>query len=262
MPNILSPSADNLLLGAGVVLFDRFDDAGLSTGYTHLGNCERFEITTEDSLLDKNESMTAARALYKRVARSRTTTVRVGMDEFSLFNVALGFMGEQVASAAQVATPVVDEAVWPDTKPGKYFNTAKIGPITGVSVDFGAATGVLGTDYEIVDANLGLIRVLPTTILTGAVTVSYTPTAYASGWNQIRGGTKSFIKGALKFIGDPASGPPYMVDVWRAAVTPDGAVGLISEEWAQMGLIFAIESDTSGHPLEPLFRVTELPYTP
>lgn len=256
---VISPDAENLLLGAGQVFFDRFDSNGASQGFRHLGNCETFEITTEDDLLDKNESMTRARALYKRVTRKRTTTIRIAADEFSLFNMALGLMGQENTHAAQVATPVVGESLDDETIQYAVYKTAKLGPITAVAVKFNAVAGTLGVDYEILDANLGLIKILKVSSA-DPVTIDYTPTAYASGWNEIRGGTESSINGALMFVGDPATGPKYMVEVWRVTITPDGAVGLISEEWGQFGLIAAVESDITNHPNEPLYKVTELPY--
>lgn len=256
---LISPDADNLLLGAGQVFFDRFDSNGASTGFRHLGNCETFELATEDDLLDKNESMTRARALYKRVTRRRTTTIRIAADEFSLFNMALGLMGAQASHAAQAGAAVVGEALFGDTVQYAVHKTAKIGPITAVTVKFNAIAGVLGTDYEILDANLGLIKILKVSSA-DPVTIDYTPTAYASGWNEINGGTESAINGALMFVGDPATGPKYMVEVWKVSVTPDGGVGLISEEWGQFGLIAAVESDLANHPNNPLYLVTELPY--
>jgi hypothetical protein len=55
---------------------------------------------------------------------------------------------------------------------------------------FNAVTGVLGTDYEILNADVGLIRIKPTTTKVGPVLVSYTPTAYTSttGPTVIAGG--------------------------------------------------------------------------
>jgi hypothetical protein len=154
----------------------------------------------------------------------------------------------------------VDEALAAAVTPGAYYMFSKMGPHTAITVEIGGTPAVLDTDYVVSDANLGIIHVLPDTALTGAVTASYTPTAYASGLTQVRGGTKNQVKGSVLFVGDPTVGPAVKVEVWSASANPDGAVGLISEDWGQMGITLAIESDIVNHPLEPMYRLTYLPY--
>jgi hypothetical protein len=61
------------------------------------------------------------------------------------------------------------------------------------------------------------------------------------------------------FLPDPTTGPRMMVEVWSVSVTPDGALGLISNEFAQMGMTMAVQADRVSHPNEPLYRVTYLP---
>src|SRR5579884_1602097 len=60
-----TPDAGNLSLGAGEVLFDRFDANGNPTGYRHLGNVESLAITTTVETVQKKSSMDGARGIYK-----------------------------------------------------------------------------------------------------------------------------------------------------------------------------------------------------
>lgn len=256
MPATNAPSSENLLLGKGQLFFDRFDGSGNKTGLRHLGNVETFELTISDDKVQKFSSMTAGAPLYKEVNRRRTCTLKVTGNEFHPENMALATMGAQ-ATLAQVATPVVAEAVYSSTIKSAYFVTKKLGPITAVAVKFGATTGVLNTDYAIIDAISGLIRILPGTILTGAVTVDYTPTAYSTnGPAVISGGVSGVIAGYMLFIGDPSTGPKVKVDIWKVNISPDGAIGLISDDFAQMSLQAAILDDGIAHPVSPLFEVT------
>lgn len=259
MPAQAAPSSENLLLGKGQVFFDRFDENGVSTGLRHLGNVETFELTTADDNVDKYSSMSAGAPLYKRVNRRRTVTLRITGDEFHPENMALVTMGD-LSTLAQAATAVVGEAVAAATVPGTYFTTKKLGPISGVAVHFGATVGVAGVDYAIIDANVGLIRILPGTILTGAVTIDYTPTLYGTeGPQVVHGGTAGIIQGRILFIGDPSSGPATKVEVWKVNITPDGAVGLISDDFATLGLSAAVLDDAVNHPASPLYEITYLP---
>ena len=256
MPAQPAPSSENLLLGKGQVLFDRFDANGVSTGFRHIGNVETFELTTADDKVQKFSSMTAGAPLYKEVNRRRTSTLNLTGDEFHPENMALVTMGDQ-STLIQLATPVVAEPVMPATIKGAYFMTQKMGPISAVTVTFGVTPGVLNTDYAILNAAVGLLRILPGTALTGAVTIDYTPTAYTAtdGPQVVAGGTAGVIQGAVKFIGDPSTGPVVVVDVWRANVSPNGAVGLISDDFATMGLTMAVLDDSLAHPAHPLYRM-------
>ena len=251
-----APSSENLLLGKGQVLFDRFDASGLSTGFKHLGNVETFELTTTDDKVQKFSSMSAGAPLYKEVNRRRTAVLTLTGSEFHPENMALVTMGD-LSKLVQAATAIVDEAVAAATIPGMYFTTKLLGPITAVSVKVGAVAGVENTDYAILNANLGLIRILPGTTQTGVVTVSYTPTAYTApnGPAVVSGGSAGVIQGAIKFIGDPSTGPDMLVDVWRANVSPNGAVGLIGDDFATMSLTMSILDDAVNHPAQPLYRI-------
>ena len=259
-PNLLAPSSDLLMLGAGSVFFNLFDASGAPTGMYHLGNVTTFELTTEDDNLDKYQSMTKAKSLYKRVPRRRNVTLNISGDEFSPKNLALILQGTVSQTAAQVATPIAGEALglW---KIGAYYKTAMMGPITGVTVDVAGTPAVLGTDYEIADPDFGIIHALPGSAIVegGAVTIDYTPTAYADGLTRVAGGTETNVRGSVLFAGDPTVGPKVLVEVWKVTVSPNGALGLISEEYATLGLTMAVESDSVNHPSEPLYRVTYLP---
>ncbi len=64
----------------------------------------------------------------------------------------------------------------------------------------------------------------------------------------VRGMNQTSIKGYLRFIGDPARGPKYECEIWRASIRADGAIGFISDEYASFTLTGDIESDASNHP--------------
>lgn len=259
-PNLLAPSSELLMLGAGSVFFNRFDASGNPTGMLHLGNVTTFELTTEDDNLDKYQSMTRAKSLYKRVPRRRNVTLNISGDEFSPHNLALILQGEIAQTAAAAGAAVTGEAagLW---KLGAYYKTTQMGPITAVTVNVAGTPAVLGTDYEIADPDFGIIHALPGSAIEegGAVTLDYTPTAYAGGLTQVRGGTETNVRGSVLFAGDPTVGPKMLVEVWKVTISPNGALGLISEEYATLGLTAAVESDSVNHPTEPLYRVTYLP---
>lgn len=254
------PDPANLYVGKGQVFFNRFDASGNPTVFKHLGNVDSLEITTSDTKIQKYSSQSANAPLLSEVTTRRVVTLQLKGSEFHPDNFALVTVGK-VNTLTQAATAVVAEAVAATTVPGSYFTTKLMGPISAVTVTFGAAPGVAGVDYDVVDPGVGLIHILPTTTQTGAVTVGYTPTAYTgpTGLSVVAGGTEGKIVGALKFVGDPTTGPKQVIDVWKVNVTPNGAVGLISDAYADLSLTMTVQDDSGNHPAAPLYQSI---YTP
>jgi len=266
-----SPNPDLLIEGAGIFYFDRFDTAKNATGLLDVGNSERLELTTDDTRIQKFSSRSKGRPLYKDSLQRRAVTLRVTLDEFSPDNVALMLQASIAASIAQAATAVVAEPLTPalnGVKLGGSYKTAKIGPITAVTVNKGGVPLVLDTptvagDYRIANASLGIIHIL-TDPVTGTLvdgddlTIDYTPTAYASGFTQISGGTEGQVLGSGLYVSDNTEGPNMMIEFWQLIAKPDGAIGFISDDFATMGLQFAVQDDSLNHPDSPLYRVTYL----
>lgn len=251
------PSSENLLVGKGSVFFNRFDANGLPTGWKHMGNIEKLEASLADTKLQKFSSMVHGAPLYKEVLTKRIVTLALTGDEFHPDALALGVTGS-VSTLVQAATPVVAEVGPLTTVPGTYFTLNQAGPASAIVVTFGITVGVLGTDYEITTNGIGvLIHILPGSAMTGAITTSYTPTAYTSttGPQVVSAGALSRIEGALKFYGDPTTGPAYNVDVWHVSVEPSGAIGLISDDFATMSLNMEVFDDSQNHPASPLWQL-------
>lgn len=262
MPVTQSPNSNNLLLGKGAVYFNRAEAAGIATGLRHLGNVDTFELTTADDVLEKYSSMVSTSPLLKSINRRRAVSLRLTFSEFSPENAALALMGTNVTSSAQAATPIVGELLSLRPLKGAYYKTAKIGPITGVVLKQGVTVLVLGTDYAITNAAVGIIQILPTSVTVtetlSDLDIDYTPTAYASGFSTISGGGSGNIQGSVLFVPDPASGPKLQVEVWSVSIRPDGALALIGEDFAEMALTAAVQDDSVNHPAEPLYKVTYL----
>jgi hypothetical protein len=259
-----TPSADNLLVGKGEVWFNRFDALGIGTGLRHLGNVDAMEITTEDDVLEKYSNMSADAPLYKKVPRRRNVGIRLTLSEFDPHNLAIVTMGTVVETSTQAATPVTGEVLSTDVVLGAHYKFAKLGPHTAIALTTGVTPLVLDTDYKVVNPDVGIIQILPTASNISAgdpLTAAYTPTAYTAGEIvEVLAGESSTIEGSLLFIGDPATGPRKMVEVWKVSFNPDGALALISDEFADVGIQGNVLADPTGHPNNKLYKVTYLPF--
>lgn len=103
-----TPSAKNLLLGAGKTFFDRFDENGNTTGLRHLGNVPTFNLTTTVTKVTKKSSMDAARTTYGEAITEITATAALTLDEFDPSNLAMALLGDE-GVITQAASSVSDE---------------------------------------------------------------------------------------------------------------------------------------------------------
>jgi hypothetical protein len=269
-----TPSAENLLLGAGQLFFQRFDADGVALGgMLPLGNVETLELTTTDDKLVKKSSMSRARPVYKSVTRSRDIILRAVADEFNADNLALMLMGS-VSYETAAATPVTDSVLYADVPAatlgaalgGSYFHVGGLN-IGTVTMKVGA-TALDTDDFEVVNAQMGLIYIKPTapttTNGTDDLTVTFTPQAITGTASpMVVGGTETEIQGSVLYISDNTSGENFILRVWNVSVSPDGALGLISEEFGTFVLNMAVQDDSNGahggSADDPLYHIQYVP---
>lgn len=252
----MSTSANGalLLLGRGKLYFDRFDSSGAPTGLRFLGDCDKLELTPSVQTKDRFSSSKKAATKLANVVVSQTHTLSIQMLEYDPENVALAFLGD-ASALSQTTSTVTAEALTPagGVKLGRIYQTAKRN-ISAVSVKKGATTGVEGTDFEIEDAGLGLIRILPTSaafVDSDALTVDYSAGTVTA--TQVAAGLEAGIDGKLVFVGDPANGPIYDVQFWHVRFTPSGALALITDDFGAIPLTGEVLDDAKNHPTAPLY---------
>jgi hypothetical protein len=256
---IQSPSSRLLMLGAGKFLINEWDNTGAPTYYRAMGNIGSGELSQTQTRLVVRESMTRNRDVYLDLPKDQTFQLRLALDEWSTRNVGLYLKGTVTQTPAQVATPIVDEAVTTDATLGAVYFPAKFGPFTAFSAKTGSTVLTLGTDYT-VDLETGLITLLTTAVDISdgdPLSVSYTPTAYPTGVTQVKAGRRDTLRASIMFIGDPQNGPRYKYIFHKCTVAPDANMALISPPdattTAPLTLVASVESDLVNHPDSPLF---------
>lgn len=251
----LDVNGNNLLLGRGKIYFDRFASSGARTGELFLGNCPTLEITPTPEDIKKYSSAAKAADLIATDVIRTTLALRIVGDEFSKENLAMALFGD-TSLFTQTGSTVTGEA-HNDVLQGRYYPLAHR-DISVVTVKVASTSKTLHSDYEI-DASAGRIYIVEGGgIVDGDdITVDYT---YGTlSLPTVRGMNTSAVKGYMRFVGDPARGPKYELEIWRASVRADGAIGFLSDDYAQWTLTGAIESDATNHPTEPHFRMIKLP---
>lgn len=253
------PSSDNLMLGAGMLFFDRFDSQGASTGARALGNCTSFTLNTAVEKVEKYSAMDKAKRLYKSVIKSIKATGKLTLDEFDAANVALALLGTegtvtQTSGTVDVGTPfsaVARKGYM--VKLGHYSVSDVV-----VKDSTGTTTYTVNTDYTIQNAKAGIIYIPASSTIVDAATIKCSYTYGAVTLPKIAGAAQGKIEGYLRFVGDPTTGPAYYGEFWKVSISPEGDLGFISDDFANFTLNFECQDDTANHPTDPMYRVINI----
>lgn len=254
----LAPDIKNLLLGRGAIYFDRFSAAGALTGERHLGNCNVFQTSMEDDRIEVQNFLTQAGGTYREISRDRAINLSISMYELNPDNLALLVMGE-TGTLTQSNDTVTDEQVGPSTPSYGVWYKLENRQVSSVVVEQGAQTLEVDTDYE-VDARTGRIRLIeggPNVDLV-TTTADYTA-AEITGLPKVSIGSKSVLEGFMRFIGDPAAGGLFEVELWKVSLQPDGVMDLIGEDVANPSITGLVLDDSTNHAEPDQFgRIIEL----
>lgn len=261
-----TPSAENLLLGAGALYFDRIDNAtGKFTGERHLGNCTAFTFAPGAEVLEKYSSMDADRSLYKAVVKQVRATGKITLDEFDPHNLAMAMLGDNSVITQSSGSVLSGGAETFVVKKGHMYKLGGVNPAnqkfnidpTSIALTKGATPLVKDRDFIVTSGPAGVIFFPDnlSTILVDGDSVNITYNFLASTMKKIVGGTNLKVEGYIRFIGDPTTGPRYDGDFWRVSVTPEGDLNFIGDDWGQFNLTFECMDDSMNHASEPFYRL-------
>jgi len=246
-------NGNNILLGRGKIYFDRFDSSGARTGELFLGNCPTFEITPTSEDIKKYSSANKSADLIASDVLRTTLALRIVGDEFSKENLAMVLFGD-TGTISQTGSTVTAETI-SGVLQGRYYalsmRQVSLVTVTGTG---GTPTYDENDDYT-VDAVTGRIYIVEGGAIADGTEIEVDFTYGTIALPTVQGMTQTSIKGYLRFIGDPARGPKYECEIWRASIRADGAIGFISDEYASFTLTGDIESDAVNHPNEPHYRL-------
>lgn len=231
-------------LGSGRLYVDR-KVGNVYKGLKYLGNATKFELK-ENS--EKKERVSKDRANYgsalNTVYVKKPADVMITLDDIDRDNLALVFLGDSSAVTVTGAT-VTDEVV--TGYQGMILKTAqrKISSVV-LTHSTGTPTYVLNTDYQIVDADLGLIKIIGSTITDGqSLKIDYTYGGMAS--SKVAGGTNSSIIVKILFDGvNQADQTKAIVNVFEATLSPAGGVDFLAAEFSSIQLVGIANVPTGG----------------
>lgn len=247
-----TPSSNNVRVGRGSILLDRYTDEGVSSGkFVHLGNCDSLAIAPAVEKLELTDYTQETSANYDERVIKTDVNLTISGFEFDPFAFALAVMGEQTtltqAGGAVTAEALVSTAV--TNVAGSFFKLSNRN-VSGVVLTQGTATLTSGTAWELYNALGGMIWIKPSGGVTDgtAITAAYTAAALTgtAALDVVRGAVKSAINGKLIHIPRNSSGPKWELEVYKASFAPSGEIGLISDEYGKWTLTGKALSDAEG----------------
>ncbi len=215
------------------------------------GNLTNFELTpdAEEMEIISTGNDDYGQALDSMI-EAKPTKGSFGVNRFNIDLLALAFMGD-VAARSGTETTVTDEVV--AAVPGEIFKLANIDVSALVLTNTaGTTTYDVEDDYEIVDAALGLVKVVAAadggTIAEGDIHADYTAAA-PTGW-LLNGGTKSskFIKLIGRGI-NRFNNKRSIITVPRASIKSAGGFSFVGTEAASISFDLTCNVPTDGSPV-------------
>lgn len=251
-------------IGAGDVYLNPYNAAGVLQGWGSKLYAARFEVQANAEL---QELTSKGRDDYGQVIGSvsiqQPADFRMTLRDADKDALTLLFLGSSAALSVAGAA-ITDEVL--NIKKGKSGRTAK-GHISATTLTSSPAgtNYVLGTDYTISNARLGLITPIAGSSLETAVNaaganglnllIDYTY-ATLSG-TTITGGTQPSLRAQVMFDGkNVESGEALECEVWEVVMRPDAGFDFLGDDWAEVPLTGRMKtpSGKSG-PFEIRFPV-------
>jgi hypothetical protein len=253
-------------LGRGAVFFDLRTATDSTVGSFHLGNCDNLSWNTAVEELDLKDYTQQTAAPYTSVVIGTDITFNVSGFEFNKENWQLATMGNATTytqAASSAVAEVLASATVTNLK-GKYFFLA-FKDVSSVVLKQGATTHVIDDDYEVWDAERGIIRILEDGDITDgtALTADYSYAAISTGLTRIYGGVNNGMEGKLRFVSNNATGTNYDLTVYNAKLVPNGDITMISDEFNKFTLAGTAQSDAigsyGGSASSPYYELLEKP---
>lgn len=231
-----------------VALHER-TSAGLQGIGFEVGNCPKLSIKAEPKSVERNESMTVARAPYRRMTQATMASVELVTDEFNKKNFALAARARVDEVAADAGTTlnhtfptgvVVDSVL---SVPKRNINTLVVTDSTG-----SPKTLTVDVNYN-VDLFSGRIKILDLT--EGGPYVQPLKAAYKQGAVTVMAGlTVPDQEMWLTLAGQNTdnNGAPGVLDVYRLRLDPAQVVEYLTSEYNDFTLTGSALLDSTKLP--------------
>lgn len=158
----------------GPIYIAEYNTLGKNLGFRNVGNCEGFELKFASNRITDTESQTGLRSIVADLLTSNEMEVSLNLKEIQKENLALAFAGQTASITGASATDEIAHAS--GLIAGDIMKT-NFDDVSSVVVKDSAGSPVtltLGTHYNILDAEAGLIELINVGGFTQPFKISYT----------------------------------------------------------------------------------------
>jgi hypothetical protein len=219
------------------------------------GNVPEATIAIAEETTDKTESFSGNRLSYGRLSTSKTGTLNLTLDEWSLKGLSLGLYSTPLNTASGSVTA----EVFPDNlSDGDQVRLARPYASSLVLTDSTSSPVTVNTDhYRLVGHNQSVVELLQVSGYTQPFNAAYTYAAYDS----LEVFTQPAPERYVLFDGiNTETGEGVIVDLYRVRFSPFQNLGLIHQEYGNMPMTGAILFDAlnvDGNGKGGFFRITQ-----
>jgi hypothetical protein len=241
-------------LGKGSLLLDALTSLGAHTGFDFMGNVSALTLAAEVTKAQLFSSTQRSAPLIAEAVTRIAYTLTATCNEYTLSNLKKFLLGESNAKTQLVGSNQTATFSGAQVVPGRYLDVGAR-QITGVVVTRDTTDiMVVDTDY-IVYAEFGLVKIVEGGGILAGDDVEIEFDQPALTIDQVRIAKDSAPICHLLFLADDANqdadGSRDRLEIWRVAISPEGELGMISDEYGSFQITMSVLSDAANHPNDP-----------
>ncbi len=248
-------SNENYTLGGARLFFnDGGQDGAAGNGFLDLGNIPAFSL--ERTIAEIEHFAFIAGSLSRQKDLNIVTDIGMSfnfsIDELFSENYNIILFGNGTTTSTQSGATITDEEAFAPVILDRSIFTDETN-ISALTIDGvgGTPTYVLDTDYELINAVTGEIKILSSGSITTGLELELNYTSAARVRERIVPGDDTSVKGSARLEFSAQNGGDLTWIIQNCEVKPDGASPLSSTEVSESNLILNILVDKVVTPAEP-----------
>lgn len=252
-------STANVLIGGGRIFFnDGGHDGNAGNGYLDMGNIPALAIQKAITEIEHFSFNATTRSRQKdlNIVTDIGMSLSFTVDELfsEMWNILL--FGNGTTTQTQSGSSITNEVAAAPVLLDRSIFTAESN-ISSLTIDGsgGTPTYVLDTDYELVNATTGEIKILSTGSITTGLALELNYTSAARVREKIVPGADASVKGSARLEFTSQNGDDFTWLINNCEVKPDGDSPLSSTEASEVSVVLNILVDKVVTPAEPFGEV-------
>ncbi len=254
-------STSDILIGGGRIFFNDGGQDGLAgNGYLDMGNIPALAIQKAISEIEhfSFNAVTRSRQKDLNIVTDIGMSLSFSVDELfaEMWNILL--FGNGTTPQVQSGATITDELTNAPIILDRSIFTVETN-ISALTIDGtgGTPTYVAGTDYELINAVTGEIKILSTGSITSGLALELNYTSAARTRQQIVPGADPSVKGSARLEFTAQNGDDFTWIVQNCEVKPDGDSPLSSTEASEVSVVLNILVDKVVNTAQPFGEVLQ-----